>query len=66
MKYLLALICPPLVLMIEGKVFQIWINIILCFCGWIPAVVHALFIAFTEDQERRHEETIAVLRKAIK
>lgn len=52
--------------MIEGKVFQIWINIILCFCGWLPAVVHALFIAFTEDQERRHEETIAVLRKAIK
>lgn len=45
-----AIFIPPLaVWMRAGIGTQFWINIILCFCGWLPAVVHTLWLIFFTD-----------------
>lgn len=47
-KVILAIILPPLGVFFEvglGKHF--WLNILLTLLGWIPGVVHAVYIIFT-------------------
>lgn len=47
-KVILAIILPPLGVFFEvgfGKHF--WLNILLTLLGWIPGVVHAMYIIFT-------------------
>lgn len=44
---ILCFILPPLAVGIEdGFGFQLFLNIVLLILGWIPAVVHSLFIIF--------------------
>lgn len=47
-KVLLAVILPPLGVFFEvgfGKHF--WLNILLTLLGWVPGIIHALYIIFT-------------------
>ena len=45
MRYVLAIICPPLaVLMIDRGGFRVLLNVLLTFCLWIPGVIHALSV----------------------
>lgn len=44
-RILLAIILPPLGVFLEvglGKSF--WINVILTILGWLPGVIHAIYI----------------------
>jgi uncharacterized membrane protein YqaE (UPF0057 family) len=44
MMYLLAIFFPPIAVLFTGKPFQAFINLLLCLCLWIPAVIHAFAI----------------------
>lgn len=47
-KILLAVVLPPLGVLLEvglGKHF--WLNILLCLFGFLPGVVHAVYIIAT-------------------
>lgn len=45
LKIILAVILPPLgVLMEVGFTFQFWLNIALTLLGFLPGVVHAVYI----------------------
>ena len=47
-RVILAIILPPLGVFLEvglGKHF--WINILLTILGWVPGVIHALYVIFT-------------------
>jgi uncharacterized membrane protein YqaE (UPF0057 family) len=44
MMYLLAIFFPPLAVLLVGKPFQAFINLLLCLLFWIPAVIHAFAI----------------------
>jgi len=56
MRYLLALLVPPLAVLVCGKPAQALLNCMLCFCLWIPAVVHALFVVSStvSNEQMRH------------
>lgn len=44
-KILLAIILPPVGVFMEvGLTGQFWINIILTLLGYIPGIIHALYI----------------------
>ncbi|KAH7720366.1 Protein F47B7.1 [Aphelenchoides avenae] len=47
-EFVLAIILPPLAVFIHDSVCDIHvaISIILCFLGWIPAIIHALWYCF--------------------
>ena len=41
----LAILLPPLaVFLADGIKKHFWINIILCFFFWLPAIIHALWL----------------------
>jgi uncharacterized membrane protein YqaE (UPF0057 family) len=44
MRYLIAILLPPLAVFLCGKPIQAIINIFLTLAFWIPGVVHALFV----------------------
>lgn len=63
MLYLLAIIAPPIALLLVGKPIQALLSIFLCFLLWIPAVVHALFVVNSVKADRRNEKLINALRQ---
>ena len=52
--FILSILVPPLVIVIKkdelGDNFlaHLAVNILLCFCAWIPAVIHAWVVALTK------------------
>ena len=44
MLYLLAVVLPPLAVLLCGKPFQALLSIPLTLLGWAPGVIHALFV----------------------
>uniref|UniRef100_A0A0N4Z3K1 Plasma membrane proteolipid 3 n=1 Tax=Parastrongyloides trichosuri TaxID=131310 RepID=A0A0N4Z3K1_PARTI len=44
---ILAILIPPLAVFIKGGCsVHFWINILLCFLGYIPGLVHAIWYVF--------------------
>lgn len=58
MRYFLAIILPPLAVLLCGKPFQVVLNIILTLLGWIPGVIHALFVVQNHLADKRNKELI--------
>ena len=54
LKVLLAIILPPVAVLIErGCFWEFCLSILLTLLGWIPGVIYALIVIFT-DHELRH------------
>lgn len=50
MKYLLAVVLPPVVALRYGRPRQLLVNVLLTLLGWLPGVLHAcLLIANSRD-----------------
>jgi uncharacterized membrane protein YqaE (UPF0057 family) len=62
MRYLLAILLPPIAVLICGKPFQAVINLLLCVLLWVPGVIHALFVAHDYYADQRTKELVAALR----
>ncbi|MGK9051201.1 YqaE/Pmp3 family membrane protein [Neorhizobium petrolearium] len=44
-RILLAFILPPLGVFLQvGLSLHFWLNILLTLCGWLPGIVHALWV----------------------
>ncbi|HLZ28385.1 MAG TPA: YqaE/Pmp3 family membrane protein [Chloroflexota bacterium] len=56
MLYLLAVVLPPLAVLLCGKPFQALLSIPLTLLGWAPGVIHALFVVqnhYADERSRR-------------
>jgi uncharacterized membrane protein YqaE (UPF0057 family) len=56
MLYLVAVVLPPLAVLLCGKPFQALLSIPLSLLGWVPGVVHALFVVnnhYADERARR-------------
>ncbi len=65
MLYVLAILCPPLAVLLCGKPFQAILNVILTFLLWIPGLVHACWVVNGYYHRQRLEE-LAVIAGAIR
>jgi uncharacterized membrane protein YqaE (UPF0057 family) len=63
MRYLLAIILPPLAVLLCGKPLQAILNLVLTLCLWVPGVVHALFVVNSHLADVRAEKMIAAVKK---
>lgn len=63
MRYFLAIILPPLAVLLCGKPFQFLLNILLTLLGWIPGVVHAILVVHTHLEDKRTERIIQAMKK---
>lgn len=53
MQYFFAIILPPLAVLWCGKPFQALLNLFLTLAGWIPRVLHALFVVHNHNADLR-------------
>jgi len=56
--YLLAIICPPLAVLLAGRPFQAFINIFLLALGGVPGVIHAILVVKEHKEEKRFERLV--------
>ena len=62
MKYFLAIILPPLAILLCGKPGQFILNVILTFIGWVPGVIHALIVVSSSEADRRNKMLIEAVK----
>ena len=58
MLYLLAIVFPPLAVLLCGKPFQALLSLPLTLMGWAPGVIHALFVVNNHYAEQRSQRLI--------
>ena len=64
MLYLLAIFLPPVAVLLVGRPFQAFINLLLCFLGWIPAVIHAVLVVNDRKADKRMKKQAELISKA--
>ncbi|GAA5921940.1 hypothetical protein JCM1841_005005 [Sporobolomyces salmonicolor] len=67
-KIILAIVLPPLGVFLErGCAADFWINILLTILGYIPGIIHALYIILKVRTLRPavSTDTLAVLRRSF-
>ncbi len=63
MIYVVAILLPPLAVLLKGKPFQAIVNLLLTALFWVPGVIHAILVINKADADRRHAELLAATRK---
>ena len=63
MRYLLAILLPPVAVFLCGKPFQGIISIFLTLLFWIPGVVHALFVVHGHLADKRTEKIVEAIKE---
>jgi len=58
MMYLLAIVLPPLAVLLCGKPFQAFLNLFLFMLGWLPGAIHAIMIVKEYKEEKRFEKLV--------
>lgn len=61
MRRLLAIICPPLAVLLCGKPFSAVLNAFLCCLFWVPGMAHALMVVDDRFQDKRTRRIAAPL-----
>jgi len=56
--YLLAILLPPIAVLICGKPIQALINLILCLCLYIPGMIHAIMVVNEYKADKRAERLV--------
>lgn len=62
MLYLLAIVLPPVAVLIAGKPLQALLNIGLCFLLFIPGVIHAWMVVSNHYQDKRTGRLVDAMR----
>ena len=63
MLYLLAVLFPPLAVLLAGKPFQAILNVGLTLLFWIPGTIHAIFVAHNYYADRRQDRLIREMQR---
>jgi uncharacterized membrane protein YqaE (UPF0057 family) len=63
-RYLIAIILPPVAVLLCGKPVQFLLNIILTLCFFIPGVVHAVLVVHSHLADQRTERLERAIRES--
>jgi len=66
MLYLLAIILPPLAVLLCGKPLTALLNLLLTLLLWIPGVIHAMLVVNAHYADERNKKLIKAMEKATK
>lgn len=59
--YLLAIIVPPIAVLFAGKPIQALLSFFLTLLGWVPGVIHALFVVANSKADKRNHDLIRAI-----
>lgn len=63
-RYVLAILLPPIAVLSCGKWFQAVVNLVLTLCFWLPGAIHAMFVVSDYHRERNLEQMVGAMRRA--
>lgn len=63
MRYLLAILLPPVAVFLCGKPLIGILNIILTLCFYVPGAIHALFVVHGYLADKRNQQVIDAINK---
>jgi len=66
MLYLLAIILPPLAVLLCGKPITALLNLLLTLLFWIPGVIHAWLVINAHYADKRNDKLIHAMEKQQK
>jgi uncharacterized membrane protein YqaE (UPF0057 family) len=61
MRYLIAILLPPLAVFLCAKPFQAILNIFLCLLFWVPGIIHALFVVHSHLADKRTQQIVEAI-----
>lgn len=64
MRYLLAILLPPIAVLLCGRPLMALLNLLLTLLGYIPGMVHALFIVHSHIEDKRAESIIDAVKES--
>ena len=56
MLFFLAVVLPPVAVLLTGRLGSFFLSLILTLLGWIPGVIHAFFVVTDYKNEKRMED----------
>ena len=62
MRYLIAILLPPLAVFLCGKPMQALLNLVLTLLFWIPGMIHALFVVHNHLADQRADKIVKALK----
>lgn len=66
MMYLLALVLPPVAVLLVGKPFQALLNLILTLFFWLPGAIHAVLLVHEKKADERMKKQAELIAKSRK
>ena len=63
MRYFLAIILPPVAVLLCGKPVQFVLNILLTLLFWIPGVIHAILVVNSHLADKRADKIAKAVSK---
>lgn len=63
MRYLLAIILPPVAVLLCGKPVQFVLNILLTLFFWVPGMIHAILVVHTHLEDKRTDRVVEAIQR---
>ncbi|MCB1691470.1 MAG: YqaE/Pmp3 family membrane protein [Pseudomonadales bacterium] len=63
MRYILAILLPPVAVFLCGKPIQGIINIILTCAFWVPGAIHAVLVVHAYHADKRTDRIVDAINK---
>ena len=63
MLYLLAILLPPLAVLLCGKPVQALLNCVLTLFLWIPGAIHAMMVVSSHHADKRNQRLVDERRR---
>jgi uncharacterized membrane protein YqaE (UPF0057 family) len=60
---LIAILLPPLAVLMCGKPFQFLLNLVLTLIFWVPGMIHALLVVHDHLEDRRADRIVDAMRR---
>jgi len=63
MLYLLAILLPPVAVLLCGKPIQALLNLLLTVLGYFPGLIHAILVVNAYNADQRNDRLIRAMNK---
>lgn len=64
MLYLLAVLLPPVAVILKGKPIQALLNLLLTICFYVPGIIHAWIVINGANKDKRMKQQAKLIAEA--
>jgi uncharacterized membrane protein YqaE (UPF0057 family) len=64
MRYLIAIVLPPLSVLLCGKPIQALLNLLLTLLFYIPGMIHAILVVHDYYEDKRTKKVVRAIRRS--